>query len=176
MALRFVNRDDSSKARVTMTRALRHTAGGCPGFTLLEVVLVISIMAIFSAIAVPRYVGSLAYSRAEAAARKVASDLSVARSLAMTSSKPQAVVFSVATGTYQLSGQLDREHPAFGYLVDLSAAPYKSQLVSASFGGSATVTFDIYGVPDRSGTVVVGSGSRKKSIVLDATSGRTTIQ
>lgn len=176
MASRFVDQDDSCEARVTVTRALRLHAPAGRAFTLLEVVLVIAIMAIFSAIAVPRYANSVSLSRVETAARRVAADLDFARAQAMTASKPQPVVFSVATNTYQLTGQVDPVRRAMAYLTDLSVEPYKSTLVSATFGGSATVTFDLYGMPSSAGTIVVRSGSRQKSIILDATSGRTTIK
>lgn len=176
MASRFVKHDDSRKARVHRTRALHVHARAWRGFSLIELILVVAIMVIVSAIAVPRYASAVALSRADSAARKIATDLAYARSLAMTSSKPQAVVFSVATGTYQLSGQLDPVRRTMAYQVDVSAEPYKSKLVSATFGSTATVTFSIYGLPDNAGTVVVGSGSVQRTITLDDTTGRCAIQ
>ena len=146
------------------------------GFSLLELVVVMVIMAILAAIATPRYGQAIARYRTSMAARKVAADLTFARKRARTSSSSQAINFNVANDGYQLPGVADMKTSASDYSVALSSAPYKARIVSADFDGNGDVTFDGYGVPDSGGTVVVAVGDYSKTIVLDADSGKAEVQ
>jgi prepilin-type N-terminal cleavage/methylation domain-containing protein len=143
----------------------------CAGFSLVEVVLVVAITAMISAIAVPRYASSLARYRADAAAKRVAADLALAQSHASTAGRMQRVVF-VARG-YQMPGMPHLDGKSYGdYTVDLGAEPYGVTRVAAEFGGDATVTFDIYGAPDTGGSVVIEVGDVRRVVVLGPDSGR----
>ena len=146
------------------------------GFSLLELVVVMVIMAILAAIATPRYGQAVARYRTASAARKVAADLTFARKRARISSTSQAVNFNVANNAYQLPGVADMKTAASDYSVALSSSPYKARIVSADFDGDGNVTFDGYGVPDSGGTVVVAVGDYSKTIVLDADSGKAEVQ
>lgn len=146
------------------------------GFSLLELVIVLAIMAIMAAIATPRYGQAIARYRTTMAARKVAADLTFARKRATISSTSQAVNFDVANDGYQLPGVTDMRTSAPDYSVALSSAPYRARIVSADFDGDADVTFDGYGVPDSGGTVVVAVGGYSKTIVLNADSGKAEVQ
>jgi len=48
-------------------------------------------------------------------------------------------------------------------------------LVSATFGVGAVLTIDRYGLPANSGSIVVQAGSYTKTISVDGTTGRVTI-
>ena len=146
------------------------------GFSLLELIVVLVIMAIMAAIATPRYGQAVARYRTEMAARKVAADLTFARKRARTSSASQVVNFNVADGGYQLPGVTDMRTSATDYSVSLSSAPYQARIVSADFDGDPDVTFDGYGVPDSGGTVVVAVGNHSRTIILDADSGKAEVQ
>jgi len=146
------------------------------GFSLLELVVVMVIVAILASIVTPRYGKAIARYRTTAAARKVAADLTFARKRARISSTSQAVNFDVANDGYQLPGVTDMKTSAENYSVILSSAPYKARIVSASFDGDENVTFDGYGVPDSGGTVVVAVGDSSKTILLDADSGKAEVQ
>jgi hypothetical protein len=54
----------------------------------------------------------------------------------------------------------------------LAGEPYHVHLNSASFG-SADITFDIYGVPDDGGTIVISNNTQTRTITVDAASRRT---
>ena len=154
----------------------RRRAKRSGGFSLLELVIVMVIVAIMGAIATPRYGQAIARYRSEMAARKVAADLTFAGKRAKISSTSQAVNFNVASDGYQLPGVTDMRTSAADYSVDLSSAPYQARIVSADFDGDGDVTFDGYGVPDSGGTVVVAVGDYSKTIVLDADSGKAEVQ
>ncbi|MDP6543810.1 MAG: prepilin-type N-terminal cleavage/methylation domain-containing protein [Phycisphaerae bacterium] len=148
----------------------------CGGFSLLELVVVLVIMAILAAIVTPRYGQAIARYRVAAVAKKVAADLTFARKRARISSSSQAVNFNVAENAYQLPGVTDSKTAASDYSVTLSSSRYKARIVSADFDGDADVTFDGYGVPDSGGTVVVAVGDYSKTILLDADSGKAEVQ
>jgi type IV fimbrial biogenesis protein FimT len=145
-------------------------------FSLVELVTVIAIIAILSAIAVPRYVSAQQHYRAEAAAHRVISDLTLARSRANTTSSPQKVVFLVAAGQYEMPGFTDPDRPGQTYTVRLADAPYKASLVTADFGGASEVTFDGYGVPNQGGNITVRAGDYERTVVLNANTGKATAQ
>ena len=161
----------------TCARAGRVRARGGPaaGFNLIELVLVVALTAMVSAIAVPRYANSVARYRADSAARRVAADLALAQNQASTAGKPQSVVF--VARSYQLPGMAHLDGKSYGnYTVDLGADPYGVTRVAAEFGGDATVRFDLYGAPDSGGSVVIEVGDARRVVVLSPDSGRVTIK
>ena len=151
------------------------SAGFGAGFSVVEVVLVVAITALVSAIAVPRYASSLARYRADAAARRVAADLALAQNHASTAGRPQPVVF-VARG-YQMPGMPHLDGKGYGdYTVDLGADPYGVTRVAAEFGGDASVRFDLYGAPDSGGSVVIEVGDVRRVVTLSPDNGRASVK
>jgi prepilin-type N-terminal cleavage/methylation domain-containing protein len=150
--------------------------GGPPqAFSIIELVLVLAIMALVSAIAVPRYANSVARYRVDSAAHRVAADLALAQSQASTAGKSQSVVF--VARSYQTPGMPHLDGKSYGdYTVDLGAEPYRVSRVAAEFGGDATVTFDMYGTPDSGGSVVLEVGDARRIVVLNPDSGRVIIK
>ena len=153
----------------------RPRAGAATGFNLVELVLVIAITALVSAIAVPRYANSVARYRADAAAKRVAADLALAQNYASTAGRVQSVVF--VSRSYQMPGMPHLDGKSYGdYTVDLGVDPYGVTRVAAEFGGDATVKYDIYGTPDTGGSVVIEVGDARRVVVLSPDSGRVTIR
>ena len=146
------------------------------GFSLLELVMVLAVIAMVSAIAVPRYAGAAAQYRVEAAARRIASDLAAARSASRNGGSSQTVTFSVDDASYELPGVTDPDRPSLPYAVRLSEAPYEVRMPSADFGGLPSVTFDGFGMPDRAGSVVVEVGDRRRTVTLNAVTGKAQIE
>ena len=145
------------------------------GFTLVELMTVLVIIVTFAAIAVPRYGASLARYRVDAAARRIAADLAYARAAARAGSAPRTVTFDAAGDRYALSSVVAAGRRAGPYDVSLQEEPYSAFILSADFGGDASVVFSGYGVPDSGGTVVVTSGAASKTVTLSNASGVVTI-
>ncbi len=141
---------------------------------MVELVLVISIMLIVAGMAVPRFANSLTRNRVEAAAQRVVADLSLAQQHARLASVPQSVVFDPASSSYRLSGLPDPDHPGLEYVVQLGAAPYEATLPKINLGNDSSITFDAYGVPNKSGSVSVQCGEFVRVIWVDA-AGRATV-
>jgi prepilin-type N-terminal cleavage/methylation domain-containing protein len=145
-------------------------------FTLVEMVMCMVIMVMFTAIAAPRYATSIAHYRVDVAARRLAGDLNWARALARSSSTSQSVVFNSASSTYTLSNVNNPDNPSQIYSVNLLGDPYKATLTSVSFNGATTLTFDGFGTPSASGTAVITCGSATKTITVNADDGAVSIQ
>ena len=147
------------------------------GFTLVELVITVLIMGILAAVAAPKFADSLSRFRVEAAAKRVAADLQLARREAQSGSASRTVQFNFpGLDRYTLVGMQDLNHPNQGYEIDLAGAPYFSFIVSVNFGGDADVILYGYGTPDSGGTVVVESGGHQATIGVDADSGKIKIQ
>lgn len=146
-------------------------------FSLAELALVVSIIAIIGAIAVPRYGASIARYRVEMAARRIAADIGLTRDFARQSSAGKTITFSVAQNQYTVAGLQDLKRSSTTYTVVLSDKPYTAKLVSASFGsGSASCVFDGFGRPAAAGTVVIRVGTTQRTISVAAESGEATVQ
>ena len=163
-----------------MLAAQRRTTSGprraAAGFTLYELVMVVALSGIVAAMAVPRYVGSMARYRAQSAARRVVADLALARAKARASSSPQSVTFSPAAGSYTVSGVRDLDRRGGVYTVNLSRSPYNVSIDYADFGGAPQAQFNMYGEPAWGGTVVVRAGDFGCTVTLAKSDGSVTVQ
>jgi prepilin-type N-terminal cleavage/methylation domain-containing protein len=153
----------------------RRRAGRRRGVTLLELLLVLAIVAVFAAMAAPRYGRASARYRLDLAARRVATDLRLAQTHAKAASSSRTVMFSAGTEQYQLLNVPALDGAVGSYTVFLSAEPYRVDLVWADFGGAAQITFNGWGLPGAGGTVVISAGGQQKSIMVAGDTGQVSI-
>ena len=72
------------------------------GLTMIELIVVVLLIGIITAVAAPRFADAVVRYRADAAAKRVAADLEFARRIAKTSGKSQTVTFSLIANGYSL--------------------------------------------------------------------------
>jgi len=142
--------------------SLTFTAPARRAFTLLEVVMVLIIMSITAAMAVPRYVGFMTKNRLEAAMNRVQADLEAAREKAKHTGLCQAVTFDTITHTYTIGEwkQLPTQ------TVNLAAEPYNARITKAVFNTDSTIVFDGFGEPDSTGSLTVQVGAYSQDLTI----------
>lgn len=139
-------------------------------FTFIELLIVMVVVGIVGAIALPRYGRAVSHYRLTGALNRVVADINAARSSAMATSKNQTITFNAGANTYTITGLASLENNGSAYTANLSAEPYKTAISVVSFGASLqTVTFDSYGTPDNAGSISLACGSVVKSVAVDAT-------
>jgi prepilin-type N-terminal cleavage/methylation domain-containing protein len=167
---------NTSSHRAARRRARR------PGYTILELVVVLLICSILAAVALPKYAHGLSQFRVDAAAQRVAADIAFAQRQALVRSMSQAIVFTPSGGSpipnsYSMATVQYVNFAAAGAVVYLAQDPYLVTISSATFGTTGTtLTFDRYGAPSSGGTVVVQAGGYTKTVSVDANTGRATVQ
>ncbi len=145
------------------------------GVTLVDVVITVTIMAILSAVAGPRFSRTLQRLRVESAAERLVADLALARQRAVAGSTSQSVEFIAGTDQYRLVGMDDLDHGGGDYTVDLEKSPYLATVISANFGGDGVVNFDNYGQADSDGLVVLDVAGQQLRVVVDGDTGKAVI-
>lgn len=138
------------------------------GFTLVELVLVIIIIGVISAIAMPRFAQATARQQLAAAADRLVSDFEKAQHHARSTSNLVTLSFDTSDNSYTIT-------PAIGSatLVQLDASPYQVAISKAAFDGNPSLTLNGFGIPSSAGTVVLESGAGSMVVSL-ASNGRAT--
>lgn len=143
------------------------------GFSLVELVLVVAILAVVTAVAMPRYQAALARYRLEAGTRRLAADLQLAQESARTAGARRTVIFDLLTSQLRIPELSDPLRGSSGsYLTRLGEFPYYCRIVSADLGGDQEVIFDGFGQPDSGGQIILSCGSLTRTIELQARSGQ----
>ena len=160
-------------------RSPRKSPDSPAGFTLVEILVVVVILAIAAAVVVPHILDTGDF-QAVAAARLVACDLQYAQNVAITSQVPVTVTFDVSGNSYTLSnasGPLIHPMSKTAYTADFDTAGGFEQfnVLSASFGGTAAVTFDELGTPSSPGTITLQAGPYMYVISVAAATGRVSV-
>ena len=138
--------------------------------------MVLAIIGVIAAMAVPRWLRSMGHYECDAAARRLAADLAWAQSRARNTSSTQTVHLNLSNNSYQLLGVTDPDHTSQTYAVDLTQPPYRSAIVSAlAADANSNIVFDGYGAPASSGTVVIQAGDFQKTVTVNAGTGSITI-
>jgi prepilin-type N-terminal cleavage/methylation domain-containing protein len=147
------------------------------GLTAIELLIVVTIIGILAAAAVPTFFDSLAFHRVESAARRVKTDLEYLRQTARLTSRTQAMTFTGLVYTADAGSDVrDFDRPGEQYSVDLAAAPYEIDRASVNLeGDGSTISFDGYGVPQNAGTIVLEVGNYQCTVTIGDVDGEASI-
>lgn len=146
------------------------------GISALEIIIAVLIIGIMTGLAAPRFARVVSRQRADAAARRIAVDLELARRSATMSSSSRTVVFDPVAETYTLAEVDAFDRPTTTYVVRLGDDPHRADLVSADLGGDVEITFNGYGLPDTGGSVVVQVGGEQRTITVSPETGKARVE
>ena len=143
--------------------------GNARGVTLLELLVVLSIMAVIAAIVVPVFTGGVSGSELKGATREVAAGLRLARSEALATRKETRVMLDLENRSFQV--ERDPRTHALPKQIELKLFTAQSDLVSDKVGA-------IRFFPDggsNGGRVTLAVGERKFNVDVDWLTGRVAI-
>ncbi|MDD5064309.1 MAG: GspH/FimT family protein [Phycisphaerae bacterium] len=166
-------------------RRIRHPGGG---FTLVEILLVVMIIAIAAMIAVPM-IGSMDSVQIRSAANVIAADLEYTKSMAISRQENYSVFFSPGGGYYEIrdADGIILTHPVTKkpYRMTFSSDSRLENVVidGADFDSSDTITFDYLGSPYsgsgaalNSGTISIAAGDFSMTIRVEPVTGFISIE
>jgi prepilin-type N-terminal cleavage/methylation domain-containing protein len=138
------------------------------GFSMLETVVVISVIGVGAAIAVPKYGASVARSRLTAAAQRLAQDVEATRERARTLGVYQTMSFSKEGYVIMERAALTETKRS----VSLTEDPYAARIDWVSLKSGTELDFDGFGTPSTSAVVKIVSGSNSILVTIAQGSGQ----
>jgi len=150
---------------------VRHTRRR--GFSLIELVVCITIISIVAGLAAVRFGRSAERARVESAAKRVAAAVDDARTRARTRGSSCRLAVDPAAGTLQMKGVMSGR--AELDLICLSKSPYKVSIKLADFGGKTDLDFTSRGRPLAGGKIGVASGAFVRTVTVDPETGHASI-
>ena len=171
---------DGSKFKICSTpkhRRLVSLPRVAGGFTLVELLIVVLIIGIVAAIAIPNFGASNKIYNAELAISRLANDLRFAAARARATGEPVRIDFTTSTdenfGSYVFENIVDPQRRGQTLAAKFGDPPYAARLDVAP----PAIVFDIYSYPDRDAVWTINLGQpSERSVAIDQASGRVTIQ
>ena len=139
------------------------------GVTLLEMLIVMSIMAVLAALVIPRFSGGVSTSELKGATREIAAGLRLARSEALASRKETRLLLDLEQRTFRM--EADPRVHSLPKQIELKLFTAQSDLLSEKVGA-------IRFFPDggsNGGRVTLAAGERKYNVDIDWLTGRVAI-
>lgn len=146
------------------------------GFSMLELLLVLAIMATVAAIAAPRYAASTSRYRADLAALRIVQDLELAQATAKARGTALTVRIRQWADEVVLFDTAGLDPHVSEYCTKFREPPYQADITGSTFNGDNYIIFDGWGVPDSGGYAVLVVGSETRTINVDAETGKATIE
>ena len=145
-------------------------------FTLIELVVVIVLIGIVSAVAIPRFAASAVRYRVDSATHLFLADFGFVSNRAESKSQTRSITFKGLQDSYILVGERDPANPLIDRAIDLSRSPYEVNMLGASFGGDTQLDISGYGLPLESGQVTFAAGLLARRVSITAGSPTVTIE
>ncbi len=146
------------------------------GFSLVELMTVVTAISILALIAVPRFGHARARYQLEGAGQRLIADLAVARATARAASISKTIAFDTTTSTYTITGSLSLDRASANTVVVLKDEPYNVTLSLANFGGATSVSFDGYGRASSTGKILLRRADEHRVIEIVSDSAPATMR
>lgn len=143
---------------------------------MIELIIVITLVSVLSAVAIGRWRNFTVRQRAEAAAQRIVRDFAYVQSVARSWGSAQTLTLNQAAGSYALTGATALDRSTGGYSVNLAAEPYNARISALDVDAAKPFLFNGYGLPDHGGKIDITVGDVVKTILIDADSGKAVIQ
>ena len=170
------NRIDSRRAGIKLYPHRLATLGTNRGFSLLELVLVLGIVAILAAIAIPRHGNAVSRYRADLAARRIVQDIELAQTRARAQGAAQSIRIRQGVDEIVIFNAAGLDPHISEYCTEIWDSPYRANITQSNFDGDNYLIFDGWGVSDSGGYAVLWVGSEKRTITVDPNTGKATIE
>ena len=141
------------------------------GFSLIELVLVLSVIAVLAGLAAPRFAASATRGRVEAAATRVITDCRLAQHRARASSADYFVVFAGGHHYTLTDDPADNSTRVWRRVTDLGAEPYDVSISVVLDHSGDTLTYNGFGLPNAGGTIEIGRGAGQVVLAIDPITG-----
>jgi prepilin-type N-terminal cleavage/methylation domain-containing protein len=142
------------------------------GFTLIELMIVIALIGLLAAVAVPAFSTISSSKNLDIAARELAIDLRIARQKAITGGSLQKIEFRLYNNDYRVRDTGSGE----AYVVKLPEGIFYRSVNFPTDGSYPQVSFYRSGAPGRGGTIsLVDSGGRILYVIITPATGRVRI-
>lgn len=138
------------------------------GFSLLELAILLVIMGVVLAIAMPRWQASVDRHRTELAARRVASEIDLARTRAIQQGRAWVVQAQSSSETLEIAAKGDASTAS---RIELGIEPLRASIGSSGFEREAGFMFDAFGVPSTDAKLRVQSGTMACLVSVRSVSG-----
>jgi len=148
------------------------------GFSLVELTMVVAIVAIVSAIAVPRLSNATVRYQLDAAARRLTGDIEYAQQEAIASSSSRTLTFNFLGMSYTITKRDSSGNASVVSVISLNDGPYRASSLTASIAGntSTPIIFDGFGKPNGAGTIQLKLGAETRIITMDGITGRLSVR
>jgi general secretion pathway protein H len=158
----------AAPAKIRMSRT-GNTSTAPHGFTLIEVVVVLGVLALVTALVLPMMSGTQSKADIQSSARDLAAALRVTRNLAMTRGRTEALVIDTASGAFRAGSSAVPHRVAKGVNVVLVTA---TQEEIAEHTGSIRFFAD---GSSTGGGIRLSKGNNRDQVLVDWLTGRVSI-
>ena len=143
-----------------------HARSAPRAFTLFELAIVVAILGVVAAIAIPRFAGATTRYRLDLAVDRVEGDAVLAAEWARSAGRAHVMTFDIAGEGYTIASGADGAGGTRAEVL-LGGEPYRCDLQSVSIvGGGNKLVFDGYGRPTAGASLVLRLGDESRTVVL----------